>query len=272
MGGEAYVGRSSLMFFAARRRGETGGIAPEALPTPTRVPFRLSAAREVSKLRDVSAHELSSTPVHSRILPHTIEHRMHALPIRDLQHPLQRILALVQNHMVRAVLLRNRRLRRRRRRPDDRRAQVLDQLHEQQTEAARGGVHEDDVALLHGVGFFDEGDGGEGLEEGGGGEPGVDAVGDGVGVGPGDGDVGGVRAKGVLGMGLVDGKVWDMRDETYCANLATDGEVELLESGVVKDLLVGGQLDDGSCRLLANGGREGLERVEALAGWVIVRL
>ena len=72
-------------------------------------------------------------------------------------------------------------------------------------------------------------------------------------------------------MGLVDGKVWDMRDETYCANLATDGEVELLEGRVVKDLLVSGELDDGPCRLLANGGGEGLERVEALTSWVIVR-
>ena len=81
-----------------------------------------------------------------------------------------------------------------------------------------------------------------------------------------------MRAEDVLGMGLVHGKVWDMRDETYCANLATDGEVELLESGVVEDLLVGGELNDGPGGLLPNGGGEGLERVEALAGWVIVRL
>ena len=200
---------------------------------------------------------------------------MYTLPVRNLQHPLQGILALVQNHMIRAMLLRNRRLRRRRRRANDRRAQVLDELHEQQTEATRGGVHEDDVALLHGVGFFDEGDGGEGLQEGGGGEAGVDALGDGVGVSPGDGDVGGVRAEGVLGCvisgweGQVGGKA---RDGTYGANLATDGEVELLEGGVVEDLLVGGELDDGPGGLLPNGGGEGLERVEALAGWVIVRL
>ena len=61
-------------------------------------------------------------------------------------------------------------------------------------------------------------------------------------------------------------------DSTYCANLAADGEVELLEGGIVKDLLVGGELDDGPGGLLANGGGEGLERVETLAGWVIVRL
>ena len=80
------------------------------------------------------------------------------------------------------------------------------------------------------------------------------------------------RASWVVGSVGCKGKWEGKRERTYCADLATDGEVELLEGGVVEYLLVGGELDDGSRRLLANGSREGLERVKALAGWVIVRL
>jgi hypothetical protein len=45
-----HVGRRSLRFFSTRRMGAKGGTAPEAFPTETRVPFRLSSLKLLSKL------------------------------------------------------------------------------------------------------------------------------------------------------------------------------------------------------------------------------
>jgi hypothetical protein len=45
-----YAGLSSLMFFSESFSGENGGIGPEALPTPTSVPFLLSILKSPSNL------------------------------------------------------------------------------------------------------------------------------------------------------------------------------------------------------------------------------
>lgn len=46
-----YEGRTSLRFFGVSLRGENGGTAPDALPTDTKVPFRLSNSKFISNLK-----------------------------------------------------------------------------------------------------------------------------------------------------------------------------------------------------------------------------
>ena len=117
---------------------------------------------------------------------------MYTFSLRNLQHALHRIFLRIHNHMVRAQTLRELCLLLGARRADHCHALAFRELEEEKAEAARNGVYEDCLAGLDGVGFGDEGEGSETLDESGDGSERGDGRWDMVNGGPGDGDVGGV--------------------------------------------------------------------------------
>ena len=102
----------------------------------------------------------------SRILPHPIEDSVHPQPTSDLQHPLRDVLALVQDNVVHPIRLRDRRLLGGARCADDGPAAGLDELCEEEPDAARDGVHEYSVACLDVVRLRRDGDGGRTCSDG----------------------------------------------------------------------------------------------------------
>lgn len=81
---------------------------------------------------------------------------MHPFSVRDLEHALCGVLCGVQDDMVRAVRARDRCFLRCARRADHSSTACLDELREEQAEAARDGVHQDDLALFDLVRLFDK--------------------------------------------------------------------------------------------------------------------
>ena len=110
-----------------------------------------------------------------RVLAHAVKDPRDARAARELLHLRNDVLVAVVDHELRTVRLRQRDLLVRARSADRARANGVQQLAEPQAHAAGGGVDEDPVALLHVVGLADEGKGGEALEDGGGGDAGLDA-------------------------------------------------------------------------------------------------
>ncbi len=145
------MGLSSLRFFSVSFRGGKGGTAPEAFPTDTSVPLRFKTLKFPSNLSTILYSRIyrQFKSVNSRIFPDAVKHSIHALPVRDFQHPRHRVLLRVQYNVVRPVLRRDRRLLLRGGRPDDRRPARVRDLREDEPEPAGDGVHEDGLARLH---------------------------------------------------------------------------------------------------------------------------
>jgi len=147
---------------------------------------RIAKAQQAALARQAIQREVE------RRLAHAVEHRDHAFAACQLVYALLHVFVRVVDHVARASFAREIDFLLRARRADGIGAHRLKQLAEPQSSSAGGGVHKHPVALLDGVGFADQRQGRETLQEGSGGDFGRQVGGDLGGFGGGRGGVFGV--------------------------------------------------------------------------------